>query len=52
MLEYGAPLRFVSHFQAFDLDYLTAESLLAPLGDAEGAPCGLLISVVYTARVR
>ncbi len=50
-LEHGAPLRFVSHFRAFDLDYMTAETLLAPLGDADGAPCGLLVSVVYTPRV-
>ena len=50
-LEQGAPLRFVSHLHAFDLDYMTAETLLAPLGDASGAPCGLLVSVVYTPRV-
>jgi hypothetical protein len=52
VLELGEPLRFVSNFRAFDLDYMTAESLIAPLGDANDMPCGLLISVVYTPRVK
>ena len=30
---------------------MTAESLIAPLGDAQGEANGLLASVVYTPRV-
>lgn len=46
-LDHGAPLRFVSQYRALDLAHMTAESLSAPLGDAEGKPRGLLVSVVY-----
>ncbi|HEY4941574.1 MAG TPA: PAS domain-containing protein [Rhizomicrobium sp.] len=49
--EQRAPLRFVSQFRSLNLDYLTAESFIAPLGDAGGVPCGLLTSVAYTPRV-
>lgn len=45
------PLRIVSRFRALDLAYMTAESFIAPLGDANGVPCGLLTSVAYTPHV-
>ena len=50
-LEQGGPLRTVSRIQAFGLDYMNAEGFIAPLGDANGNPCGLLSSVSYTPRV-
>lgn len=50
-LAHGAPLRYVSRIQAFDLDYMNAESFVAPLGDANGTHCGLLSSISYTPRV-
>lgn len=50
VMETGVPLRFVSHFHALKLEYLTAESLIAPLGDAAGAPWGLLTSTIFTPR--
>lgn len=46
------PLRFVSQFRSLALDYMTSESLAAPLCDAQGMPCAILSSVVYTARVK
>ena len=51
VLELAAPLRFVSQIRAFNLEYMTAESLVAPLGDANGVPCGFLVSATYTPRV-
>ena len=50
-LAQGAPLRIVSRITAFGLDYMNAEGFVAPLGDADGVPCGLLSSVSYTPRV-
>lgn len=49
-LDIAAPLRFVSNFRSLGLDYMTAESLVAPLGDAKGGPWGLLTSTVYGPR--
>jgi hypothetical protein len=46
-----APMRFVSQLLAFKLDYVTTESLIAPLCNADGVPCGLLASAIYTPRV-
>ena len=43
-LELGLPLRFVSRFRSLDLEYIAVESLTAPLCDAQGNPCGLLVS--------
>ena len=50
-LAHGAPLRIVSRITAFGLDYMNAECFVAPLGDADGTPCGLLSSVSYTPRI-
>ncbi len=50
VLELAAPLRFVSQFHSLKLDFLTAESLVAPLCDAGGQPAGLLTSTVYSPR--
>ena len=50
-LTHCAPLRIVSRITAFGLDYMDAECFVAPLGDANGTPCGLLSSVSYTPRV-
>ena len=50
-LAHGAPLRIDARITAYGLDYMNAESFVAPLGDANGAPCGLLTSVSYTPRV-
>lgn len=47
-MEVAAPLRIVSQFHALNLDYMTTETMLAPIGDADGAPCGLLISAAYS----
>jgi hypothetical protein len=43
-LELGMPLRFVSRFRSLNLEYIAVESLTAPLCDADGNPCGLLVS--------
>ncbi len=51
VMDAATPLRFVSHFHSLDLDYLTAESFVSPLGDAAGAPWGLLTSTHFTPRV-
>lgn len=45
------PLRFVSQFRALDLEYMNAESLVAPVEGADGSPAWLLTSVVYTPRI-
>lgn len=50
-LDAAVPLRFVSQFYSLGLDYMIAESLVAPLADAAGAPWGLLTSTVYVPRV-
>jgi len=51
VMQSATPLRFVSNFRALDLDHLTAESVVLPLGDAAGAPWGLLTSTNFTPRV-
>ncbi|MEI9989963.1 MAG: PAS domain-containing protein [Rhizomicrobium sp.] len=50
VLDIAAPLRFVAHFHSLGLEFMTAESLVAPLCDAEGEPRGLLTSTVYSPR--
>ena len=46
VLALGAPLRVVSHYQAPEINYLTGESLLAPLSTPQsGTP--LILSVTY-----
>lgn len=42
----GQPLRVVSHYQAPEIDYLTGESLVAPLSVPGGGP-PLILSVTY-----
>ncbi len=51
VMDSATPVRFLSNFRALDLEYLAAESLVSPLGDATGAPWGLLTSTVFTPRV-
>lgn len=46
-LGHRAPLRFVAQYRALNLEHMKAESFCAPLGDANGAACGLLVSVVW-----
>lgn len=46
MLAYGAPLRVVSQYQAPEIDYLTGETLLAPLFVPD-APAPFILSVTY-----
>ncbi|MBS0472292.1 MAG: PAS domain-containing protein [Proteobacteria bacterium] len=50
-LSAATPLRFVSQLRAFRLEHMSAESLVAPLADAEGRAAALLISVVYGPRL-
>ncbi|MEJ0028162.1 MAG: PAS domain-containing protein [Rhizomicrobium sp.] len=49
-LDIAAPLRFVSHLRSLGLDHMTAETLITPLGDAAGAPWGLLTSTAFEPR--
>ena len=46
LLEVGVPLRVVSNYQAPEIDYLTGETLLAPLSIA-GSDTPLILSVTY-----
>ena len=46
MLAFGAPLRVVSNYQAPEIDYLTGETLLAPLS-APASDTPLILSVTY-----
>jgi hypothetical protein len=46
MLALAAPLRVVSHYQAPEIDYLTGESLVAPLA-VPGTNTPLILSVTY-----
>jgi hypothetical protein len=46
MLTLRAPLRVVSHYQAPEIDYLTGESLIAPLS-VPGNDTPLVLSVTY-----
>jgi len=45
------PLRIVSRFRATELEHVVAECLVAPLAGDDGAPWGLLVSVVYSPAV-
>jgi hypothetical protein len=47
VLELGAPVRVVSHYQLPRIDYLTGESLVAPLALPDDAT-PLILSVTYT----
>jgi hypothetical protein len=46
VLQLRVPLRVVSHYQAPEIDYLTGESLVAPLAVA-GSATPLVLSVTY-----
>ncbi len=50
-LAMAEPLRFTARFRASHLEHILAESLVAPLGDENGVPAGLLVSVNYSPAV-
>jgi hypothetical protein len=51
VLAEALPMRFTARFRAAHLEHILAESLVAPLGDENGAPVGLLVSVNYSPAV-
>lgn len=48
VMDMRRPLRFVSRFQAAELEHVQAECFMSPLAGEASEPWGLLVSVVYS----